>query len=109
MLLRLHLAPAREAKRREYINSQLKKKKDAMQKKQEKPYVPFLDQGFVDLSPNRRRMIIRNEKYRRDKYERKMKASINDDDKEKWSKRYNDSRIRIDKYETILEKVHFNI
>ena len=106
VLLRLHLAPAREAKRREYINSQLNKKKDAMQKKQEKPHVPFLDQGFVELSSNRRRMIIQ---YRRDKYERKMKASINNDDKEKWSKRYNDSRIRIDKYETILEKVHFNI
>ncbi|RCH79804.1 hypothetical protein CU097_003517 [Rhizopus azygosporus] len=70
-LLRVHLAPNREAKYRSYIQKKVEErsKKDSQQSVDDNSK----KSTFADLPRNARRNIVRGEEYKRKKYEEKTK------------------------------------
>jgi hypothetical protein len=94
VLLRVHLAPNREAKYRSYIQKKAEErlKKDSQQSIDDNNRIST----FADLPRNARRNIVRGEEYKKKRYEVKIKRKP--EESHKWKAKADMCQERIDGY-----------
>lgn len=109
VLLRLHLAPSREEKKRQYVQEKFNKKPEnkgktrIIQAANVEP-IPVNKISLVNLSRNQKRNLFDGERRRCDKYIVKAETeSVNLAKRDKWYQRADSCLNRIKTYNTILK------
>lgn len=101
VLLRVHLAPKREKRKRDYI-AKIKEKQAAKRAILSKTTIPIEGITLINKSYHFRRRLFKNEERRKQKYNKKADQEVNEERRLRLISRAGRCQVRLDAYKFFL-------